>query len=687
MYVRKHAPFLLLLGLFLLLIFYYMWALPPYEGPDEPEHYAYIMLIRRDGRLPYPPHDHDASFIRQEVGQPPLYYLSAAAFSYLSNGFDSWAHEITENPWRGYPAPASSIDNRNQFLMSPRTNVLSANQRAMVDELQWLRLLSPLYGVLMLTGLYVAALQLVGRRSVATFAVLIFALTPQVLQGFAVVSNDVANLAFGAWIVASSLKLYDTPTSRRWLMLAGLFMALAALAKASALVLWTAPAMALALAWLQGRLSLRQMLVKGLLVLALAMLVGGWWYVRAQLLYDDALGITPHLDQLWAFPEVIPLIDTLDRWPFTLPFMWANLGWGELRPGPWAYVALYALLALGALGVLWQMRQPHGRDARLLLLAVLALLGFAAFVRWFQIFRGVYGRLYLPYFMALVLVVAWGLQRWPFARILLGGAVGVTALLVVPFTLRPALGPPTLYDEIERDLQGPVMDFGNIYFLGYATERDTISSGQDWRLDLCWAAGEADASIPVPYPYTITIFDAERRRIGGRETYPGLGTYTRWPPGKAFCDTVQVPITGEVQPGAEYRIWITLFDLPSTMMLPAVDAEGTLLPERWVGTLKGGGMTLLFGGGLPYVLTPIRRKPSPVCCLIVVGGCQVDDIGARAVLLEARQRMELVHVDRLPLLATGISHAIDQAIFKSIGVRGLAAEHEGVFIGSAQTIA
>ena len=64
---------LILIG-YVVLAGLYSWFTPPFEGPDEPQHFAYITWLAQGKG--FPPQGEAAwdTPIQQEAGQSPLYY-------------------------------------------------------------------------------------------------------------------------------------------------------------------------------------------------------------------------------------------------------------------------------------------------------------------------------------------------------------------------------------------------------------------------------------------------------------------------------------------------------------------------------------------------------------------------------------------------------------------------------------
>ncbi len=616
--LQKHLPLVVLLGVSLLVVRGYGWAITPFEGPDEPSHFAYILKVRETGELPHPDTDYDTT-IAQQVSQAPLYYVSAALFSHLRD-FGTLDAEAKGNPWRGYPAPETSRDNRNFYLMS-KNHVLTEGEQNLADALQWTRLLSAVYGMVAVIGVYWAGLALWPRqRGWALLAAMGLAFNPQALHGFAVVSNDVGAMAFGAWVLAGSLHLLRDWQNRRWLIGTGICMGLAALSKTSGLSLWPVPILALFLGWLQSRINqqtapLSRLLTGLVVLLGLASIIGGWWYVRGAILFDDPFGTQPHINMPWGIQEHPSMLEKLpefrDRIPELMRELWARFGWRSVFIKDWGYVLPIVLVAVGVLGWIKALfrntirknaasnKPPQSTSvdfARIAIKFILRIkveimllltltLGIISLLQWSTISHVVPGRLLLPYYPALVLLLVMGLRQFPQTRGWVAGALGGVAVIIVPTTIYPAFARPRLTDNPPENLMGEVLDYGQVDFLGFKVDDSRIHIGDLREFTLCWRAELSGEKIPMPYAFALHVIGPDDEVAGRRESYPGLGNYTLWEAGKSFCDTFGLPIGGELKTGQVYRLALTLLEFETGNRLPNYAPDGSELFTTYIGSL------------------------------------------------------------------------------------------------------
>ncbi|MBI5931279.1 MAG: hypothetical protein HY862_18365 [Chloroflexi bacterium] len=565
--LKNHRPFLILILIFLGLTTLYAETVPPFEGPDEGEHFAYVMKLTRTGQFPNPEHDLDTP-IRQAAAQAPLYYTTAALFTRLRN-FGDWEIHYQTNPWAAYPSAVTGRDNRNHFMMQPRQHAMNHNQRQMSAALQWMRRIAPIYGVLALLGVYWSALAIwPNQKSWAVFTALAYGMNPLLIQTFALASNDVAVIAFGSLTLAAGLQLVNDWRNNRLLVLAGMVMGLAALSKASGLALWIIPPAGIFMGWWQTKQNGRALILRGFAVIAIASLLAGWWYIRGWILYDDPLGTAPHKAQPWAWQEPQSISQILHRTPILVISFWANFGPGEVRPGKWGYVVPLTILGLGLIG--WLYTRPT-RHTLLLLLTV--AVGLAALFQWMSMFDLITGRLAYPYYNAFILLIGMGLYHFRSWRHWFAGALGGMALVMVPAVIIHAFGPPPLRNDVPEHLEGLVIDFGGPRFLGYTVDSNIIHVGDYRHFEFCWQAPSSDEKIPVPYPFSISVTTLDTQLVGKRESFTGMGTYSLWQPNKIFCDDFTLHIEKNVEAGEVYPLQLSMFGLPDGIPIEATVGE------------------------------------------------------------------------------------------------------------------
>ena len=560
------------------------WAIPPFEGPDGPEHFAYAVWLA-EGRG-FPPQGSAAwdTPLRQEASQPPFYY-ALTAFTLRLAGVTPFPREPLRNPHFPSDAPGHLPDNKNVVIHHSQ---LSPWQDGW-QPIYLARLVSWGFGLLLLISVYGLAREALPAVAAApAIAALAVALNPQVIFQSSIVSNDIAAAAASTltlWLWARLMQ--RGPTARRALALGAAF-GLAALTKTNTLTL--AIPIGLGLLWLglrapAERAQRAQALRAALLAAAAALLVGGWWYARAWLLFGSPFGLDTHCYGIWAYcdnPARRP--DALAQWREVYYSFWAAFGWGNIKPPGWVYGVLTVVLLSAGIGWFqsirrWRRHQLTPTGVLLALLALLLLLQMIALELWMRQVTAPHGRLLFPAIGAVALLLALGWQaggRWlpPLAL------SGLACLSVGSWVglIRPAYAPPQLLTtaEVGQQLTQPLdWRFGDVAVLmGVEPLMDTVNAGTPLPLRLCWrtlSPSTANQSVFVQ------LVGPENEIVASRRTYPGLGSYptSQWPVGVHFCDVVRVEIPPHLARSLRYQIDVGLLDNDSGVRLPTFNPDNT----------------------------------------------------------------------------------------------------------------
>jgi hypothetical protein len=567
--LKRYVPICALLLIVFGLTLHFSRLIPPFEGPDETVHFGYVTEMRSTGGLPA----RAGSLAERESGSAPLGYVLYTLWSRLGPDYFWDGHDLPTNPWIWTDAPSSVADNRSIYRLGPNhipDERFSDAERA----LTWMRLLSPLMGVLAVAFTYVAARRLFRQAGWARAAALFYGCNPALLHTFALLGNDVPAALGGASSTAALLGLACARRSRT-VLLCGLIIGTATLTKASLLVFM--PAACLVVLFRQGSRGSR---VRHLaLMLAPLAVTALPWYGWNALRYGDPFGIGPHLAMPWAFNPPRTLADVLvdDRGSALLTVFGTFGGMARITLPEWMYLLPVALSLVGLLGLARARR--WSLEVRALLFMVVTIC--AALLRWMMSLGSVSGRLLLPGYAAFVLLVAFGLAAgWP----RLGRAwarAGGASLLLMAFsvgwlTLPAAYGVNLLPPDSVPALDGPKLRFGEVEFLGYRIVPRAIRPNQRLSVMLCWRSLRTDAPLAVPYPFFFMVTDGHQT-VARRDSYTGMGSYTYWGPNAAFCDRFSVTTNDAVRPGVAYRVSVGLFDRADSRPLPENDGKPLLV--------------------------------------------------------------------------------------------------------------
>jgi 4-amino-4-deoxy-L-arabinose transferase-like glycosyltransferase len=298
--IWQWLPLLVILGLYIATATSYSFAVPVWETPDEPAHFAYIHHIRTQGGPPVQSFEQGKNEVETGHHPPFYYYLGAIVTLPFDISDFSW---IKTNPYFSFSnvdGGVNRFDHEGETQLYPNT----------VIAVHFVRLLSVLFGSGTLICIYLAALLIFGGKSwqwaqngvlPALLATVLVALLPQFAFISGAVNNDNAVIFFCTLITLMGLKLilppptpqstFFKPDKKILLFFAGLGLAvgLGLLSKYNTAAF--IPLVGLALLIGARRRGSWAFFWWGSIVSGAACIaVAGWWFVRAQFLYGDPLG-------------------------------------------------------------------------------------------------------------------------------------------------------------------------------------------------------------------------------------------------------------------------------------------------------------------------------------------------------------------------------------------------------------
>lgn len=595
----------LLLG-FLLLSTLYNASVPLGEGPDEPGHFAYVLFLAREGRLPRQSSDPSTSEVPGEGHQPPLaYLLMLPAAVWLPP--EARQIEQTANPhflWNGGSEPNAYTRASREYW--PWQGATLAWHLA--------RVLSALPGLLLLLCVWGAARALADNANEqpawALLAVALVAFNPQFLFTSALVTNDTLLAALSAGMLWLCLKdVSPTPAALlRHAAAAGSLLGLALLAKQSAfllvpLLLWKS--------WHATRAKPRMLALHLPAWAGVALLLAGWWYARNWYLYGDPMGLhifrttfTTHPFQWHSPSEWVGALRQLHD------SSWALFGWLSLpapRPLIWFYGALELAAIAGWVILLRHARSSFSNPTRWFGLLLLVLLTFA-WCAAFALTAGMVawqGRLLFPALPAFAIVLARGLAVLP-PRMLFPALPAVLALLacfLLLNTIAPAYPWHTLppHEAQERiafpsyaryakewergvELRGYALDAEREHILP-AIPEPGLEPGQVITLTLTWHALE-----PIPHDRVVFVHLVNKKGaiVAEHNSRPQQGAFplALWTSGDWVEDPHPLALPPDLHPG-RYRLRVGFWRAPfQGKRVPAWDRSGSPIGDSVdIGTL------------------------------------------------------------------------------------------------------
>lgn len=592
---------ILILALHLALGAAYSVVNPIFEGPDEALNYANIRFLVEERRLPVLEADEPT-----KAHHPPLYYITAALLTFWvpNEGFDAVVERV--NPFWAYQLGEPGVDNKSLYLHDPDLEGFPYRDVALgVHLVRWL---SVVMGAGTIIFAYCTARELFPRRPALALGSAVFvALNPMFIFISASVHDDaLANLMAAALLYVTARVLMRGATTRRATVL-GLLAGLAFLTKLTCLLV--VPTAGLALLWRsvadRGRAGWADAIRMGGIMVTVALLIGGWWFVRNQILYGEPTSMTQQVEAWGGTRENAPdLWAAVRELGFLRNSFWGVFGYGQIPMSRWTYrlLRLLGLLAVGGLLWFWARRRS-GRLAwecpvRVLLIVSSApvVVFLVHFARMTMIDTADFGRYLFVSLAFLAPLCVLGLGQWfelfPRARSWwvggLAAALFALAIYALAGVLKPAYAAPRKLsrEEVSARTRPADVRFGDgIYLVGYSLDRNRVLPGEEVAVTLCW---EAPAPLSEDYVYFVHLLGPEESIVGARNTHPGLSRYptTQWAPGNLFCDVVRVRAQGWAPTPAVYHVEIGWYDPDSMEPLPAYGADGKPIELVWLDRIK-----------------------------------------------------------------------------------------------------
>ncbi|MFN3981410.1 MAG: ArnT family glycosyltransferase [Caldilinea sp.] len=488
----------------LLALSYSLWN-PAGEAPDEADHWAFVVYLAQERRLP------EGAWMTQSK-HPPLSHIGAALLASLAEpGFTF----LRANP-------DVSIQPRENW--SPNFFIHTSLEvwpwRSDVTAFHLARLWSVLLSTATVAAVYGLARTVWLRQpGLAVTATGIVAFLPEFAFIGSAINNDTAAALFGTLALWGGLAIYRADGDWRAGWWTPLALGLGLLSKVSTASLW--PAVGLAI--IAGAIRLQKStslsggqrgsgvasrptllaprwLWSGVIVLVPALLIASPWLLRNWRLYGDLTGME-------LVRQTIDLRTTPWTWGDTL---WLLKGWfvsfwgkfggaGHIPMAGWIYWLLAALTALSVVGFVRSWRRRTTDDRVVLALLTAAAVGVAIGIWQYSLtaLGTDQGRLLFPALGALAILWVEGLHCWPparwrvhFAATLLAFLTGLS-LYGLFGVIRPAMAPPPTIDPSSLPRAVEPIGFGELTLIDWSFDkavklywRSEQSPTQDWRTTL-----------------------------------------------------------------------------------------------------------------------------------------------------------------------------------------------------------
>jgi hypothetical protein len=569
---------------------------PIFESPDESLNYANIRFLVEERRLPVLEPEEPT-----KAHHPPLYYALGALLTWWvpNEDFDAITERV--NPFWIHQVSETGVDNKNLYLHDPALESFPYRDVALgVHVVRWFSLLMGAGTVLLVCG---AAREFMPRRPMlAVTSAALVAFNPMFLFISTSVHDDaLANLVAAAILYVTARLLVRGPTMRQAVCL-GALVGLALLTKLTCFLI--IPTVGLALfrhsVVSGGRARWRNTFRLVGVIILLAVIIGGWWLARNQVLYGEPTSMERQVEAWGGTREHAPDFAAAAReLGFLHDSFWGAFGYGQIPMPTWAYV-LPRSLGLVALGGLllysirrrfeWRARGPRPTShlppgGFLILVSAPAVAFLVVFIRMGFIDTANFGRYLFVSLGFLAPLYALGLGEWARENqtmwLSLGLVVALLALAVFALVgvLYPPYRPPEMVSPQEVQAQTHPADLRfdrSIRLIGHSLSRHRAQPGEEILVTLCW---ESLASVEEDYAYFVHFLGPEEMIVGARSTHPGLGRYptSRWAPGDRFCDVLDVSVEEQAPVPAVYDVEIGWHEPGDDQRLQAYASDGSML--------------------------------------------------------------------------------------------------------------
>ncbi|MDE2637631.1 MAG: DUF2142 domain-containing protein [Chloroflexota bacterium] len=397
---------IILLGYLLAGALYAIYT-PPWQAPDEPAHFNYIRQIAEAGCCP-----------RIERGDWQSDYLSQLTSSRFApeqlDRLDSIQYEDHHPPL--YYLLASVV-----FKMSD-------------GDLIALRLFSVLLGAAVVCLSFLISRHMApAQPQIALGTMALVAFTPQHLSMMASVNNDALAEVIVALALLRLIRYLNSEKVPIWQL--GLIVGLALLTKITVYFLALIVPLAIWLKWRRQDGPARELLRSIAIFLAVAILIGGLWWLRNITVYGfpDFLGLAAHDAVVADQPRSADYIAQHGFAVYlsqltgtTFKSFWGQFGWMALPLdkvlGGWIYRGFALLTLAGLSGVVfaarpWSIgdrdatRRPMSADAIIVLLAAMLLVALQ-FIYYNIEFQQWQGRYLFPALIPIAFLLVCGIDHW-----------------------------------------------------------------------------------------------------------------------------------------------------------------------------------------------------------------------------------------------------------------------------------
>ena len=372
------------------------------------------------------------------------------------------------------------------------------------------------------------------------------------------------------------------------------------------------------LAWLSyRRRSLRPLLVGLPVVVGIAALLSGWWFLRNWRLYGDPAALNIFVAIQGQRAGVPTLRDWLDefgtfRWTY-----WGLFGAVNVMAPRWVYTFFDLLSLVGLAGLIVLVIRRRREETRSFpktwfleglwwIPALWAGILFVSVLRWTWIYFSFQGRLVFPDIAGISVLLMLGLQEcaslatrvlrrqspvighwsfvichWAFVIVLLIVAAALPFVSIAPEYVYPE--PLTLADVPAEARIEPVDVGGMARVVGWELEPQVVRPGdRSAHVDFVvyWEAVAPDGRDYIGFA---NLLGRGRQPVGKINRYPACGMVptSLWEPGQVWRDPYRVPVAEGASAPSRLQVEVGLYDAEAGETLGTVHVgEAKLAPPE-----------------------------------------------------------------------------------------------------------
>ncbi len=321
------------------------------------------------------------------------------------------------------------------------------------------------------------------------------------------------------------------------------------------------------------------------IVIVIAALIAGWWYIRNAQLYGDPTGLSLVLSIIGERPAPITLLRWFAAESEGLRLStWGVFGWMSILASPAFYTFFDALAVIGIVGMAAAIVRRRQLSLGIGVLALWCIVTFAALVNYNLSITASQGRLLFTALPAYAVLWAWGVTALMPARltswvtIAMGGAQAIAALVAPMAFIAPAYAPTVIAENpLPSNASRLDLRFSNgSAWLATSVDQTTVQPGGTVAVTLY-------QRLPAPSNREVAEFvhlvNSAGVIVAQRDSLIGMGNPSALPASGIAVDSYRllIPITAPAPD--QWRVEVGLYDPANNKRFTITDETGKSLGD------------------------------------------------------------------------------------------------------------